>query len=365
MKDMEMTTVKLSKSQIESERINRHRGRVLFIDVLRLLSLVMIICYHFNAEVHRVAPMANAVFSMTILGQAIGDIGVTVFIMLSGASLMLTDRSSEGYFSFLRRRALSIFPSYWTAYLALTVVLFGLRQSLQGNGDLWKLLLTIFGLDGFLGNLITNYYYLCGEWFLGFILITYLFFPFLSGQVRKSPIWTFGGTFVVAILATYLCRHVTWLPQLHNPLVRFPDFVFGMIYMAYRLDRKWWSAVSGAIAIAIAPNLPSSLPQEISAVILGGGIIAITGSACNLVRISSNVQDTIARLGAWSFLAFLVHHWVVYLSVARFNVSGMQKPDMYFFFTLNVAVSFLAAKYLVKPADAMRRMITVIIGARA
>ncbi|HXI91793.1 MAG TPA: acyltransferase [Blastocatellia bacterium] len=332
---------------------------MLFIDVLRLFSLLLIVSYHFNAELLQLFPQARIVFDMVMFRQPVGDVGVTLFIMLSGASLMSSARAGEKYGAFLYRRGMAIFPSYWIAYLAVTAALFFVRGSLQGNGEPWKIPLTVIGIDGFLGSLTNSYYYLVGEWFLGFILLTYLFFPILSKLVSRYPTLTFGGVIVFSVAATYVCRHVTWLPTLHNPLVRLPDFFFGMSYARYRLDKKWSCGVAGGIAVILAPHLPEWLPEEIPAVMLGAGITAVTGAVCNFVRPTPGVQGAITRLAALSFLAFLVHHWVIYLSVPRFNVSNLSRGELYYLFAIDVAISFLIAKLLQRPSEAIRKMLQV------
>lgn len=340
-----------------------HTERLLFLDVLRVLSLLFIICYHFDAEVNRIHPGAHIVATMTLLYQAVGDVGVTLFIMLSGASLATASRANERFSRFICKRALAIYPPYWTAYLALTTILFFARGSLQGNEEPWKIPLSILGIDGFLGTLTYSYYYLTGEWFLGFILIMYLFFPVLSKATRRSPAVALVAAFAFSAAAAHLCRHVSWLAALHNPLVRIPDFLFGMIYTSYRLDKKWWIGIAGAVAIPLSPHLPSWGIAELPALVLGAGIVAATGSLCNFVRVAPTVQAMITKLAALSFLAFLMHHWLIYLFLPRFNLAILGKEEVYFLFATIVGSSFLAAKYLEPLSASIRRGLAILLRA--
>jgi peptidoglycan/LPS O-acetylase OafA/YrhL len=77
-------------------------GRVPVIDELRGLAILLVITYH----VCGVTGFPN---------KEHGELGVDVFVLLSGAALALTHRSAENAGLFLWRRLARLLPAYWIA----------------------------------------------------------------------------------------------------------------------------------------------------------------------------------------------------------------------------------------------------------
>ena len=52
----------------------------------------------------------------------LGDIGVSIFFMLTGASLMLSTKDWRGCTEFYKKRFLAIFPSFWLVYIIVFLI---------------------------------------------------------------------------------------------------------------------------------------------------------------------------------------------------------------------------------------------------
>ena len=86
------------------------RSRVFYLDFIRAISICMIIIYHYNLLILKLQVSDNAVLTKeTVLGV----IGVSLFIILSGASLMMSTQADFDIKTFAKKRFLSIYPLFW------------------------------------------------------------------------------------------------------------------------------------------------------------------------------------------------------------------------------------------------------------
>lgn len=328
---------------------DRSHNRVFFLDVVRLLSLLMIICYHFDAGINDVHPGARIVGKLVVLQQGVGDIGVTLFIMISGAALMLRREENFSAIDFFKKRFLAIYPAYWICYLAISVFLFYVRGAAQGRGEYWKFILTFFALDGYFGNIVQNDYYLVGEWFVGFILIMYLFFPLLRGLPYRNPIFT--GV-VLLILAGILGHFYKFpIPKIRNPLMRLPDLFFGMCFVRYIFPYKRFVIPAAFVIIIIYATGKIWLPAEYVGLLVGATIFCIVTFISEYIPAKSFVAPYITRASKLAFIAFLVHHWVIYLTLQRIDASQLSFVEVYYLFSIVIGLSFGIAALLERPVS--------------
>ncbi|MBN1402663.1 MAG: acyltransferase [Anaerolineae bacterium] len=213
----------------------------------------MIILYHYDLSVDEFSSRPDALLH---LPAVLGQIGVSLFIILSGASLMYSYRSNFDVIDFYVRRFLAIFPLFYVTYAAMLMILLVLyRKWPFPNVHPAAIFLTIFGLDGFTGYLAPNFY-LVGEWFLGFIIIMYAVFPLLRGIALRSMM-----TLLALSLAVYLFSFLLYTSGMS--LSRFPgfrilEFVFGMKFMRdYSHERPSRLALVVASTAALALAIPA------------------------------------------------------------------------------------------------------------
>ncbi len=87
---------------------------------------------------------------------------------------------------FYIKRIRSIYPMYYSAYIIIfiaKIILYGFSFS----APIWTLILTFLGIDGWSAELIPNYA-LVGDWFIGCIIIIYIFFPLLRYLIKHANI---------------------------------------------------------------------------------------------------------------------------------------------------------------------------------
>ncbi|WP_223959429.1 acyltransferase family protein [Paraburkholderia sabiae] len=328
---------------------DKSSDRVLFLDVIRVVSLLLIICYHFDAGINDVHPGVPLVGSLVIFRQSIGDLGVALFIMLSGTALMLPSGSAFSVVTFFKKRILAIYPSYWICYLTVSVVLFYMRGAAQGRSEYWKFILTFFAIDGYLGAIVQNDYYLIGEWFIGFILVMYLIFPVLRVAANKFPLpAAVGLLFLSGVLDHYYGR-LFQFPEIRNPLMRLPDFFFGMCFVKYIYPKKKILLPASIIVFVAYVRWGGMIPAVYASLITAMSVFCILGSAAEYIPKKELFIPRIQRASKLSFVAFLVHHWVIYLTFDRINAAQLSRVEIYYLFGIVVGLSFGIAALLDKP----------------
>jgi peptidoglycan/LPS O-acetylase OafA/YrhL len=322
-----------------------------FLDFVRTVSLVLIVLYHFNIQIHAQAPTASIVGSMTLLGQMMGDLGVTLFIIISGVALNVSSARWSGAIDFYLKRIMNIFPSFWVAYLVTAVVLFALMGVWPGSGPTWKILLTVTAFDGFLFYRGPNYY-LVGEWFLGFILCFYVIFPLLRLTLGRQPLltWLAIGCLVAVLYQNY--DHLFSVQYDRNPLMRLPEFLFGVSTARFVMPHK---AAALGISLAVIAVLTSGAPALhplFYGMVLGPAFFCVLAVVGSIAPTPDMISSIVAMAARYSFLAFLVHHQVIYLLLPRLDVASMSSTRLVLLFVAVLAISFgiaAALNLLVRP----------------
>lgn len=196
------------------------------LDGLRAVAVLAVVATHIGFQ-------TGQTFRGTVGAVlARGDIGVTVFFVLSGFLLYLSHARahlsggpSPRVLPYLRNRALRVLPAYW---LVLAVVLPTLDRSLAHPGQvvLQVLLLQVYALGNLLGGLTQ-------VWSLAVEVAFYLALPLLArlallgrprttGRQLRGEAWLLGGLLLTTLGWTVLVRATSlvdqrvtglWLPQ--------------------------------------------------------------------------------------------------------------------------------------------------------
>ncbi len=101
-----------------------------WIDVLRALSAMAVVLFHFNAV--PLQPAGPAAAAWHGLWQY-GHLGVGVFFALSGYCLIPGWQRSAGCLDFMRRRVWRILPPYWASLLLIAVLALGFKLTTGVN----------------------------------------------------------------------------------------------------------------------------------------------------------------------------------------------------------------------------------------
>lgn len=268
----------------------------------------------------------------------LGDLGVSFFIILSGCALTISGSRNYSLSTFYKKRFLSIIPSYWVAYLLITVLLFCINGTFFQDFKLKKFLATFFAMDGWLSTAGFNTYYRIGEWFTGFILLVYAIAPLVIFLVKKKPFLSIAFfTFIsylsvhyndVIINAIKVWSHIPFW----NPPARLAEFSVGILLGLLILNNKifnqrflylFLSSVSAALLLYLSNKYYDGLrflfyiSLFIFLLLSFNFIKNILYNSSPLRNIFKEFVPALTFFSSLSFLAFLFHHQIILLLVAK------------------------------------------------
>ncbi|CAE6702682.1 acyltransferase [Paraburkholderia aspalathi] len=321
--------------------------RLFCLDFVRAASVLLIIVYHFRSQLLYQYPNTHVAGNIGFLGVGFGDLGVTLFIILSGAALMASNPNRPQISDYLKKRFLAIFPAYWVAFIAATIFCLVLNGHLNDSGEYWKFLISLVGMDGFLLYRIPNYYAV-GEWFVGFIIILYFIFPILRTIMLKSALALPIAIAIIFFFAHRIYGQYFDLPETRNPIMRIPDLMFGMFFIQYAIyNKKYLLLLSIAAIVALKYWNPAVSPL-IYLFIVGVPVFCLASAIAESVPFPAWTVRLVAFLSKYSFLAFLVHHQLIYAFLGRIDGSKFSVLEADSLCILIVLLSFGSA-FLLHP----------------
>lgn len=335
-----------------------HSRRVVGLDVVRLIACLLVCIVHFNASVcvyqDGVFLYPNTVVPNFIIGNKVylGTLGVKLFFLVSGVSLMLSYKPENRAIEFYRKRVLSIYPAFWIAFCVATVVDFFLYKGMPIAHPM-NLAVSFAGLDGYLGalNLIPWEYYKVGEWLLGCILLLYLFYPLTYGFLARFPktaCASFGVLYLASLYAVQ--KHLPYIGSSNGLTICACELFLGMSYIRFDLhkNKKTFYAVTALCALALLyrDRIPSDLLTLAIAAFMLDAAVRLGG----ILR-SEHAKDALAYASASTYPIFLVHHFLSDHMVRGFDLSCLPRMYVYMMFAVFVAGTLLLAVLLKKLSD--------------
>ena len=154
--------------------VDSQKERILYIDFLRILSMMMVFFHHVRSEFILAKHWVPG-----ILGVGWGALGVYIFIILSGYSLYLKKNDQLGFLQFLNKRFFKIIVPYWVFYLSFFLFYLYIGKISYKTFSLYQFLISLTGFDTLINPFFVVSKYCLADWFVGFIILIYLLAPFL------------------------------------------------------------------------------------------------------------------------------------------------------------------------------------------
>ncbi len=330
------------------------KQRLYYMDFIRAIATVLIVMTHYNALfIYNVAPQRPelSVITLNISNIYIGAFGVSLFLIVSGAALMLSYGKNDkmDLKRFYSKRFQTIYPMFWIAYICFFLFSVFKDRGLNHLIPKWKFIYSFLGIDGYMCLMRQGEvnFFRVGEWFLGFILIIYLIFPLLIWLIKKAPI-------VLAVLiATLYCVAIYLGQSTGSVFVRLPEIVFGMYFMKYyggEKSVKWYAALI-AFAVLVANTvlrpqfsfIPAQSRESLQTTYVGIAAFILLAYLARFftARVFRNISSTICK---YSYACFLIHHQIIYMIMLKFNLSALARSDSYLMFVFCCLV-IAAASY--------------------
>ena len=178
-----------------------------------------------------------------------GNVGVDMFLFLSGIGLYFSFMKDSRVLSFWKKRLMRVLPS---AFLIATFY-FSLRyvNGRFSSGPLYYVLRETF-----------LYFFVKGErvfWFISLILLMYLVFPIFYKIIDKWKAWGMIVLVAVIVAGTFAVRAIA--PGVYSnveiALCRIPVFVIGIwagrfVMEKKEIDRRWlWLVLAVAVGMLV------------------------------------------------------------------------------------------------------------------
>jgi len=331
-------------------------NRLFTLDFIRSLSIIFIIFYHFNIWINR---NITAELIISSCYTVLGIIGVSLFIVLSGASLSLSNPSPFSISRFYWKRFMAIFPLFYVSYLFILLLRVFLKRGFLPDRAPESFLLTLIGMDGFFIFKVKTYY-LIGEWFLGFIIILYIVYPIIRFVFMKKMLMVLFIAAGISFGSYYYYDAPMFIFRF--PPVRLFEFVLGMYIMtAFRTisinERISFMILSSCfITICLYSNLGQFL--YVRFVLLGSAtyvFLYCSASFFDLIWL----RPPINYLSKYSYGAFLVHHQIIYFVPVHYHkMYVVDKLSNAIFFLILLAVIFFISFLLTNLTTYILRIIT-------
>ena len=213
--------------------------------------------------------------------------------------------------SFYYKRFKSIFPMFYIAFFIMYMIKAIYTHDFLYGGNPVKLLLTLFGLDGYFLYLIPNYY-LIGEWFLGAIVLLYAIYPVLlkafNKSVRITTLLAFG------LYATVFIPDLYKIDARCNLFSCLISFVLGMVLMKYRSiwhKKAVVFLVSLFVSVVIIFVKIDFIHENICNHLLAFSLFFVLSYIGELIMKNKVCLKVFGELSGLSYAIFLIQHIVI------------------------------------------------------
>jgi peptidoglycan/LPS O-acetylase OafA/YrhL len=265
------------------------RGRLAVLDELKGVAIILVILYH-----------AGGV--LVWQDKLHGEVGVDMFVILSGIGLTLSNTQvSVG--NYLSRRFWRIYPAYW---IVLTVFLVVDRYVRHLEFPSWDIFLHYTGFHAWFGDghaMSINDSF----WFITLIVSLYLVYLPLRGLVARPDLLLLAGA-VLSLVAAISYFYAGQSAGFAHLSLRLPGFFLGLL--VGRLLKNGCLEIPMTAALALAVSLIFYLPYVIGFEFLSIWVgAALMAAYAFLVRplLSATALRGLKYLGDRSLEIFLIH----------------------------------------------------------
>ena len=323
------------------------KERLFYLDFIRAIATIGIILTHYNALFiyNTSVPMPEkAIITMSVGNIYIGGWGVSLFLIISGAALMYVYENKFDAKVFIKKRLISIYPMFWIAYILAQLFNFYLYGGIDTSIGKWRIIFSILGIDGFVGNFGVLSFYVVGEWFLAYILMIYIIFPLLRKGVLEHPIVLAAIAVIMYVISiVFLGKDVTLFARL-------PEFLFGMYFIKYikKVDGKL-ALISFLIIVCNTVFKPDfNYIVQYSYIGIASFVLLVYCSRFFDFGVSRNICGIICK---YSYPCFIVHHYLIFKVTSKFNLDQISVGQNYLLFACCVVVIALFSYLLLQLND--------------
>lgn len=331
--------------------MEQKQTRMVNLDVIRLFACFTILTIHFNASISGWDSTGTFAYNNALIpnyyfgGIYLGEIGNTLFFILSGAALQCSNANVSRK-NFLWKRAKAIYPAFWIAFVcALCFDMLYFRQI--SGGPLVELIPSILGIDIYVAcrGWFGASFWQVGEWFLGCIIFCYLAWALIMPIWRKYP----KGTLAVAAVAYF---PVVFLTDGYSfgILLRLIQMLLGAAFIRFFGTAKRPKLVFTSLVLAILCIIFQDKIHNVSLTFAFCWALFLVISLiveC-LPGLFGPIAPQLAKASAFTYPLFLIHHKLIRCLCARYDLSVFSYRHTLVLYITYIAISVFLAFYLLK-----------------
>lgn len=324
-----------------------HKERLFYLDFIRAVAVLLIFFTHYDAifYFHDPSLSEKTLLPTFPFHTYIGVVGVSLFIIISGAALMYVYQDKLDLLKFYKKRFLSIYPMFWIAFSLAFLINFFIFKGTDNSIKSWKIILSIIGFDGYLGDITRPNFYIVGEWFTGFIILVYLLFPIIRIGVLKKPKIT-----ATVILTLYFISVYCYKGSMSTDKVllnRIPELAFGMYEIKYfgKKIKKLFIPSIVFLVLNCCGTFPNNSMHR--GALVGISLFIVLIGIAEIVKTNKLLASGIHIMAKYSYAFFLVHHIIIYRISSSFDLMKISHRDniILFFLCLFVTIIFTEIVY--------------------
>lgn len=326
------------------------KERIIYFDIIKFFAVICVFTCHFARTLeyysiyYTFKLLPDYLFSLYL-----GSVGVSLFFIVSGASLMYVYDESINLKAYYKKRFLGIYPMFWIAYLIFFGLNFYVNKGFNNSSiPTWHLIYSFLGCDGAFA-FFTGTFHLLGEWFLLVIILLYACFPLLRVCVKKHP-WI---TLIVS-LAVSIILQFTWKFQLPVDalfVARIAEFVFGMVFIKYIKKVRIWMFTPALICLILFGIFKfEALPIMPRTLLIGISLFLVLVFIFSLIKL--NIFMQLSRfISRYCYPIFLVHHALMMLLIRHFAGSSLNRTNVIILYIITAVLTLSGSSLLSKLTD--------------
>lgn len=324
------------------------KERILYLDLVRIVSFIMVTMYHFTVAVESFGVNARLEGYKNI-SHILAPLALSAFFMVSGAALIFQYSGGISLKEFYKKRFLGIFPLFWLAYLFAFLDYFYQTGGMPAAPKI-NFLLTIIGMDGYLNDYLPTFY-LLGEWFLGMIIMLYLLFPLYRRIMMKCK-YILPAVFLAGSVWLLFANPFPMVIE-KNLIVCSLYFVLGMMIELIRLGADKRSFARGrriAAAVGLGLFILLLAAEKTAFPINSYCKIFIRTFSCYMIIMEAaewlkgeKIRRLISIIGRHSYAFFLLHHVFLHRYIAHYSGKVMSGSNTLVLFLSAMGYIYLLA----------------------
>lgn len=301
------------------------------------VAIIYVIIFHCYIDL---AEKMGIPILTSILGN--GNIGVEIFLFLSGIGLYFSMSKDESILPFYSRRITRVV----IPWLIMSFPYWVLKSLIVDKDNIGVFLINWSGISFWTKGITTT-------WYVAFIILLYFIYPFIFRLQKKNDYFVILTAAVVVVLnVTLFAVNTDYYSKIEIALTRIPVFLLGS-YMGSVLKKKNWNSKKQAasviyiilmLVIFLIGKYSSSLSEEMSTLLIryGEQSIAFLIIICSCLIFNKLTVKPI--VGIFSFMggitleAYLLHVFMLNV-VSRIGILENSGNTVHFLIKTAVAAA--------------------------